>query len=169
RADGAADRALDKGAACRFDLRRKRLDDLGPHRAHLDEELALHRRQHLRIDRVHRRGVGEDADDDVGARREISRRRRHFQAGGLCLVGAPVPDHHLVPEACQPRRDAGAHLSDACDSDLHTVITSLVSIPTDTVALEGAWYEPAGVERTGAALLFHGNTMNFYSGAPRFL
>ena len=49
------------------------------------------------------------------------------------------------------------------------MITSLVSIPTDTVALEGAWYEPEGRERTGAALLFHGNTMNFYSGAPRFL
>jgi len=49
------------------------------------------------------------------------------------------------------------------------VITSLVSIPTDTVALEGAWYEPQARERSGAALLFHGNTMNFYSGAPRFL
>ena len=49
------------------------------------------------------------------------------------------------------------------------MITSLVSIPTDTVALEGAWYEPDGSRRTGAALLFHGNTMNFYSGAPRFL
>lgn len=42
-------------------------------------------------------------------------------------------------------------------------------MPTDTVPLEGAWYEPAGGARTGAALLFHGNTMNFYSGAPRFL
>ena len=49
------------------------------------------------------------------------------------------------------------------------MITSLVSIPTDTVALEGAWYEPEGGARSGAALLFHGNTMNFYSGAPRFL
>lgn len=49
------------------------------------------------------------------------------------------------------------------------MITSLVSIPTDTVALEGAWYEPEGSKRTGAALLFHGNTMNFYNGAPRFL
>ncbi|HEY5896337.1 MAG TPA: alpha/beta hydrolase [Burkholderiales bacterium] len=47
--------------------------------------------------------------------------------------------------------------------------TSLVSIPTDTVALEGAWYEPEAGARSGAALLFHGNTMNFYSGAPRFL
>ena len=47
--------------------------------------------------------------------------------------------------------------------------TSLVSIPTDTVALEGAWYEPAGGSAKNAALLFHGNTMNFYSGAPRFL
>lgn len=47
--------------------------------------------------------------------------------------------------------------------------TSLVSIPTDTVALEGAWYEPAGGRAKNAVLLFHGNTMNFYSGAPRFL
>lgn len=47
--------------------------------------------------------------------------------------------------------------------------TSLVSIPTDTLSLEGAWYEPAGANARGAALLFHGNTMNFYNGAPRFL
>jgi pimeloyl-ACP methyl ester carboxylesterase len=47
--------------------------------------------------------------------------------------------------------------------------TSLVSIATDTVSLEGAWYEPAGTAVKNAALLFHGNTMNFYSGAPRFL
>ena len=47
--------------------------------------------------------------------------------------------------------------------------TSLVSIPTDTLSLEGAWYEPAGAKARAAALLFHGNTMNFYSGAPRFL
>jgi pimeloyl-ACP methyl ester carboxylesterase len=49
------------------------------------------------------------------------------------------------------------------------IFISLVSIPTDSVPLEGAWYEPEGGGRTGAALLFHGNTMNFYSGAPRFL
>ncbi|HET7669062.1 MAG TPA: alpha/beta fold hydrolase, partial [Burkholderiales bacterium] len=47
--------------------------------------------------------------------------------------------------------------------------TSLVSIATDTLSLEGAWYEPAGGAAKNAALLFHGNTMNFYSGAPRFL
>ena len=47
--------------------------------------------------------------------------------------------------------------------------TSLVSVATDTLPLEGAWYEPAGRKARGAALLFHGNTMNFYSGAPRFL
>jgi pimeloyl-ACP methyl ester carboxylesterase len=49
------------------------------------------------------------------------------------------------------------------------ILMSLVSIPTDTVPLEGAWYEPGTDARAGAALLFHGNTMNFYSGAPRFL
>lgn len=46
--------------------------------------------------------------------------------------------------------------------------TTLVSIPTDTLPLDGAWYEPEGAV-AGAALLFHGNTMNFYVGAPRFL
>ena len=46
--------------------------------------------------------------------------------------------------------------------------TTLVSIATDSLALEGAWHEPEG-KAAGAALLFHGNTMNFYSGAPRFL
>ena len=46
--------------------------------------------------------------------------------------------------------------------------TTLVSIPTETVPLDGAWHEPDGAV-CGAALLFHGNTMNFYQGAPRFL
>jgi len=45
---------------------------------------------------------------------------------------------------------------------------NLVSIPTATVPLDGAWYEPEGKAR-GAVLLFHGNSMNFYLGAPRFL
>ena len=47
--------------------------------------------------------------------------------------------------------------------------TTLVSIPTDTIPLDGAWYEPDGGTASGAVLLFHGNTMNFYLGAPRFL
>jgi pimeloyl-ACP methyl ester carboxylesterase len=46
--------------------------------------------------------------------------------------------------------------------------TQLVSIPTDTHPLEGALHEPDG-DPKGAVLLFHGNTMNFYVGAPRFL
>ena len=47
--------------------------------------------------------------------------------------------------------------------------TTLVSIPTDTVPLDGAFYEPDGGATAGGVLLFHGNTMNFYPGAPRFL
>lgn len=47
--------------------------------------------------------------------------------------------------------------------------TQLVSIPTDTIPLEGAYHEPDSGNAAGAALLFHGNTMNFYVGAPRFL
>jgi len=45
----------------------------------------------------------------------------------------------------------------------------LVSIPTDTLPLDGLYYEPKGGRAKGAALLFHGNTMNFYTGAMRFL
>ena len=44
----------------------------------------------------------------------------------------------------------------------------LVSIPTGTIPLDGLYYEPEG-NASGAALLFHGNTMNFYVGALRFL
>ena len=47
--------------------------------------------------------------------------------------------------------------------------TTLVSIPTETWPLDGVFYEPASGPITGAVLLFHGNTMNFYVGAPRFL
>jgi len=49
------------------------------------------------------------------------------------------------------------------------VKTTLVTIPTDTIPLDGAWYEPEDGKTRGAVLLFHGNTMNFYMGAPRFL
>jgi pimeloyl-ACP methyl ester carboxylesterase len=53
------------------------------------------------------------------------------------------------------------------------VRTELISIPTDGVPLDGLWYEPApdagGGTARGAVQLFHGNTMNFYTGAPRFL
>lgn len=47
--------------------------------------------------------------------------------------------------------------------------TTLVSIPTDTTPLDGAFYEPNQGATAGAVLLCHGNTMNFYLGAPRFL
>ena len=46
--------------------------------------------------------------------------------------------------------------------------TELISIPTETLPLDGALHWPDGPV-TGAVLLFHGNTMNFYVGAPRFL
>lgn len=47
--------------------------------------------------------------------------------------------------------------------------TELVSIPTDGDPLEGAYYTPTAKETVGGILLLHGNTMNFYVGAPRFL
>ena len=47
--------------------------------------------------------------------------------------------------------------------------TELISIATDTLPLDGAFHLPDGEPTGGAVLLFHGNTMNFYVGAPRFL
>ena len=35
--------------------------------------------------------------------------------------------------------------------------------------LDGAFHRPDADAILGAVLLFHGNTMNFYVGAPRFL
>jgi pimeloyl-ACP methyl ester carboxylesterase len=46
--------------------------------------------------------------------------------------------------------------------------TELISIETDTQPLDGALHRPDG-HAARAVLLFHGNTMNFYVGAPRFL
>jgi pimeloyl-ACP methyl ester carboxylesterase len=46
--------------------------------------------------------------------------------------------------------------------------TELVSIPTPTHPLDGAYYTPDGPIE-GAAMYCHGNQMNFYVGAARFL
>ena len=46
--------------------------------------------------------------------------------------------------------------------------TELISIATDTSPLDGAFYLPEAEPRD-AVMLFHGNAMNFYVGAPRFL
>lgn len=43
-----------------------------------------------------------------------------------------------------------------------------ILIETGTTPLDGLWYEPNG-EIRATAQLFHGNTMNFYVGPPRFL
>ncbi len=47
--------------------------------------------------------------------------------------------------------------------------TELISIPTPTEPLAGLYYEPDGGATTGAAIYFHGTTMNFYVGAAQFL
>ena len=47
--------------------------------------------------------------------------------------------------------------------------TELISIPTPTEPLAGLYYEPDGGATTGAAVYFHGTTMNFYVGAAQFL
>jgi hypothetical protein len=41
--------------------------------------------------------------------------------------------------------------------------TELVTISTDTLPLDGAFYEPDGDATAGAVLLFHGNTMSVHA------
>lgn len=45
----------------------------------------------------------------------------------------------------------------------------LISIPTDTEPLDGIFYTPKARAPVAAALLFHGNCHNFYTGPSRFL
>ncbi len=47
--------------------------------------------------------------------------------------------------------------------------TELITIATDTTPIDGAYYTPDSASASGGVLLMHGNTMNFYVGAPRFL
>lgn len=47
--------------------------------------------------------------------------------------------------------------------------TGLITIETDILPLDGAFHSPDEDPVRGGVLLFHGNTMNFYVGAPRFL
>jgi pimeloyl-ACP methyl ester carboxylesterase len=47
--------------------------------------------------------------------------------------------------------------------------TELISIATDTAPLDGAFHQPDDGRVSSAAMLFHGNTMNFYVGSARFL
>ena len=49
------------------------------------------------------------------------------------------------------------------------MLAEVVSVPTDTVELDGLLYETADRPALGCVQLFHGNGMNFYVGPPRFL
>ena len=45
-----------------------------------------------------------------------------------------------------------------------------ISIPTDTHQLDGLYYIPGSIANNRqVAQLFHGNTMNFYTGFCKFL
>jgi len=49
------------------------------------------------------------------------------------------------------------------------VLAEVVSIETAGTPLDGLFYEPSGGRPRAAAMLMHGNGMNFYYGAPGFL
>ena len=50
-----------------------------------------------------------------------------------------------------------------------TMRAELIAIATETAPLDGIYYEPLSRAPRGAVQLMHGNCMNFYVGAPRFL
>ena len=49
------------------------------------------------------------------------------------------------------------------------MFAEVISVPTGGTPLDGLFYQPPRVAARQAAMLMHGNGMNFYSGAPRFL
>jgi hypothetical protein len=49
------------------------------------------------------------------------------------------------------------------------VLLELVSIATEAEPLDGIFYTPKNGKISAAALLFHGNCHNFYTGPSRFL
>ena len=100
--------------------------DLGRHRAHLDEQLALDvaRQQAVRagVDLVDRLAVGEDGDDRFAGGGDRGRRADHLGAGlaqGLGLVRRAIPHRDLMADLDQTRGDGGAHGAETGYSDFH--------------------------------------------------
>ena len=67
-------------------------------------------------------------------------------------IGYPPGAEHRIPST-DPRE---------------TMYTELIRIPTATYPLDGLYYTPNGPPK-GGVLYFHGNQMNFYVCAARFL
>ena len=103
--------------------------DLGlrPHRAHLDEQLAVHvageQARCAAIDRVDRGRIGENGDDDLALAREFGRawRRRAApaSASGFALSAERFHTVTVVSDLDEPLRDGRAHFADPGDADLH--------------------------------------------------
>ena len=126
RADGAADGALDEGRALGASLLGEPHLGLRLHGAHVDDELAGDAAgkdaRWAAVDRIDRRGVGQDRDDRLGAGRELGRALRHLGAGigeRLRLLGRAVPDHEVMADLLQALRDGHAHAAETSDADAH--------------------------------------------------
>jgi len=105
RADRPAHRTFDQRRALAPHLLGQRPFDLRPHRAHLDEQLALNlaRQQSARamVGLLDRLRVAQDGDDQFRLSREFRRGCHHLHAGRCQrarLVGAAVPHRDLVTE-----------------------------------------------------------------------
>lgn len=71
-------------------------------------------------------------------------------------------------ETCAARRQ-NVNVVESTRRKGNTILAEVVSIPTDTIELDGLLYEPTDQPAIGCVQLFHGNGMNFYVGPPRFL
>src|ERR1700722_19038867 len=147
RAGRAADRTFDESGALGAHFLGERDLDAWPHRAHLDDELALEiaGEQPLRtaIDLVDRIRVGETGDDGLDRARDRRRARRRLGAGideRLYLGGGAIPHRHLVANLDQPRRDRGAHPAEAGNSHAHvTTLRAQTDRIAATISENGDW------------------------------
>src|SRR5579859_615030 len=119
-----ADRTLDEGGALGAHDLGERYFGRRQHRAHLDEQpaagSAAEQARLPLIDRIERRGVGQDGDDGLAALHQLGRRADRLGAGDrLGLLGRAIPHRDVVADLDQARGDGGAHFPDPGNADAH--------------------------------------------------
>src|SRR5690242_8905598 len=116
----------------------------------------------------------------VDRRLQAYRGRRMDLSPGQRLPARAVPRlaRGTADHRCDERIHAHPHLGNrGADETSHPAMMDqpmnaeleLVSIVTDTYPLDGLLYIPRGRRPRAAAMIFHGNCHNFYTGPSRFL
>jgi hypothetical protein len=129
RTDRSADRALNEDAALRPHLLGQRHLLVRLHRAHFDDQLALHvpREQAGRslVDGGQSFLVRENRYDRLNLACQLGRTLGGLGAGvrqRLDPVRRTVPHGHRVPHLHEPRRNGRTHAADARNTDTHAIL-----------------------------------------------